>query len=150
VLPEIEEGLTDAASGPVESEDPIGPADAPVRLTVFYEAQNPCHEFIVPESKKLAARYEPHVRVEFAAWHASGTAQLASELSVGCLVSISVTGPMPEESVEPATVTFTGPTEIGAWNWDEVGDAIEARLIVAGVDPTPKLPEADEEIAETG
>lgn len=135
------------AGGPVAAVEPVGPADAPVRIAVFYEAGNACHEFIAPEARKLAARYAPHVRLAFAPWHAPGTAKLARELAVGCLVEVSVTGPVPEDGPEPETVSFTGPTEIGAWNWDEVGHAIERRLATAGVNPTPK-PVGEDESAD--
>ncbi|MFW5867203.1 MAG: hypothetical protein ACOCX2_05265 [Armatimonadota bacterium] len=140
---EVHGGLMPQTGGPIEPEDPVGPPDAPVKVVVFYEAENPCHEFMLPQSRELASGYAPNVRLEFAPWHAPGTAERAQQLSVACLVCISISGPVPEGSQRPETVSFAGPTEIGAWDWDEVTAAVEARLSVAGVDPKPLEADGD-------
>jgi hypothetical protein len=121
--------------------EPLGPPDAPVTMTVFYETGNPCHDFLGPQARALAARYAPRVRLEVAPWRAEGTDERAERLTVDCRVAVTVSGPPPfEESERPAIISFAGPTEVGAWSWDEVAAAIEARLIAAGVDPEPVEP----------
>ncbi len=125
---------------PVEPVPPIGPSDAPVRLEVFYEIDNPCHAYIEPDARKLADRYAPYVCLRLLPWHAEGTEARAEELSLDCLVAVAVSGRTEQGDFEPGEVAFTAPTEIGGWSWDEVAELVEAKLALAGVTAAPQAP----------
>lgn len=147
VPPSPAERFAIAPSEPVEPVEPIGPGDAPVSVAVFYQPENPCHDHIEPQARGLAERYAPRIRVELLPWFAEGTRERAEQLTVDCLVTVEVSGPPPidEESPEPETVEFTGPTEIGAWTWDDVAKVVEMRLTMAGVTPEPNAAPEDAE-----
>ncbi|MBD3291676.1 MAG: hypothetical protein GF393_02025 [Armatimonadia bacterium] len=138
--PPPQERFAIAPSTPVEPLKPIGPEDAPVTVAVFYQANNPCHDYIEPGARDLAERYSPRIRVELLPWFAEGTRERAEELTVECLISVTVTGPPPveEDAQPPEPIRFTSPNEVGAWTWDDVAEVVETRLVMAGVDPEPR------------
>jgi len=126
---------------PVDPVDPIGPSDAPVRLEVFYEIDNPCHAYIEPEARKFAARYAPYLLLRLLPWHAEGTEARAEQLNLDCLVAVAISGRTEQGEFEPGEVLFTSPTEIGGWSWDRIAELVEAKLALAGVTPAQREPD---------
>jgi hypothetical protein len=141
-------------AGPVEfgleetlpAVEPIGPANAPVKLEVFYEAENPCHGYVEPKARTLAERYAPHLQLQLRPWTAKGTSDRADEMAVHCLVAVSLVGPL-DETPGPGSVEYTGPSDIGAWSWCEVESLVRLELASAGIEVEPKDLESDETAA---
>lgn len=119
-------------SEPVFPVEPIGPADAPVKLELIYETTNPCQGDIESRAREIAARYAPNVRLELLPWFAEGTEERAEELDADCRLVLLISGTSDED------VMFIGPTDVGDWTWDEVAALVEARLTEAGIAIPPE------------
>jgi hypothetical protein len=135
-------------SEPVYPVEPIGPADALVKLEVFYELDNPCHAYIEPDARSFTDRYAPHVQLKLMPWNAEGTQERADQLGVDCLLAIAISGRDEQDSPSRGNVVFTAPTEIGGWSWDDVAALVDTRLAEAGISQLPIVADESSEVAD--
>ena len=121
------------SSEPASPVEPIGPADALVKLEILYEPTNPCHSEIEPKAREFAAHYAPNVRLELLPWTVEGVEERGEHLDADCRLVLLISGTTDEDGREAEGVMYLGPTAVGVWSWDDVTTRVERRLAEAGI-----------------
>jgi hypothetical protein len=117
-------------------QEPIGPEDAPVDITVLWEDRLELERMLRPMLGAIASSYEDKVRVEFVGREDEEYARLVEEATSGVGTALLINGEMIKEVPEAdlGMLAFSGPPSLAPWGEKEVRLAVEHELEDAGVE----------------
>ena len=108
--------------------EPIGPANAPVRIVVFLNPGNSCHSRTSSSVTALAGNYQNKVRLEFRSTAEMGGKQAADHAGISCEAGMTING---KSSVtykvggQEKTISLVGPVGEHGYSAQDLTQAVD-------------------------
>lgn len=131
----------EAGPTPEDMMMPIGPEDAPVKVTVLWADPADLEQAFRPMLSSVAASYEGNVRVEFVDPKSDEYQELVEGAASGIRTGLLINGEMIKEVPEAdlGMLAFSGSPLMEQWGEKDVRLAVEHELEAAGVAFEPQV-----------
>lgn len=123
----------------------LGPKNAPVKVTVYYNSQNSCHQQMATMPRQLIGGNSKDIQIRFVDTANPEGAKECNEVAHCEMGGIAVNGQatwnmVPAKGGNPMPVMFHGACEhSGSYGWEHVKAALAYSLEKAGRKPGPAL-----------
>lgn len=117
-----------------ELTSPMGPKDAPVTVSAFYDDPVALKKMLRPVTEEAYARFGDQMHVEFRSLSEQENREIVAEQGGGVVPGVLINGEAVKETPASAfgMVCFLGPLEFAEWTPEELYSAIEAELAAQG------------------